>query len=112
MITTQEARRKADTGMTMAAEHADDVTPRWTDVAEQFLTVYAVRNWLFMGEEVVEAAREWGLVEPPDARAWGAVFKRAARAGVIVKDGYGKARTSNLSMKPVWRSLVYVGGDE
>lgn len=46
------------------------------------------------------------VADPPDTRAWGAVFHAASRKGLIVKTGeYRAAVTSNGSPKPVWKGV-------
>ena len=101
------AARRRDSGITRAAEHADSDTPGWTKIAYEFLEACAgVRQHPFLAEDVLEMAAAAHLPPPPDSRAWGAIFRRAARKGVIAKAGYAPAKTSNCSPKVLWRSLV------
>ena len=60
-----------------------------------------IRGDCFLAEEVRNFAT--GLDLPPDGRAWGVVFRSAAREGLIVKAGYAPAKSSNLSPKVLWR---------
>lgn len=57
----------------------------------------------FLAEDVVYYAEAVGFRKPHDARAWGAVMQSAARRGLIVRIGYAKAKTSNLSPKVLWQ---------
>jgi hypothetical protein len=71
-----------------AAERRDDTFPRRAYV---FLVEFARRRTgPFSGEDVTDAAAEAGI-HPGELRAWGAVFQRAARNGVI--------RQSNVSFR-------------
>ncbi|TAM22380.1 MAG: hypothetical protein EPN60_16945 [Nevskiaceae bacterium] len=101
------ARRRRDSGIARAADHADAETPGWTDIAFEFLEACAkVRAAPFLAEDVIEMAKAAHLPEPPDGRAWGGVFQRAARRGVISKIGFAPAKTSNCSPKVQWVSRI------
>ncbi len=54
----------------------------------------------FLAEEVRAAA---GTPAGIDPKAWGPVFRLAARRGLIVAAGYGPASSSNRSPKVLWR---------
>lgn len=98
------AERRRDEGIQRAAEHADNESPGWTDVALLYLKQFLVNtSGPFLAEDVVAAAKVWGLIEPPDGRAWGHVMRRAAKLGLVVKAGYAPAKTSNCSPKVLWR---------
>jgi hypothetical protein len=108
MLSEVEIRR--DTGIARAAARADREIPQWSDLAFEFITRYCIANGKgheFHGEALRQCAERTGLIpEPPDARAYGSVFRRAARAGLIRKTGrYVLAKSSNLSPKPVWEVL-------
>jgi hypothetical protein len=95
------AERRRDIGMERAVEHADAVQDSWSVDATAALLAYAHRiGRSFLVEEVREAAT-W-LPSPPDGRAWGAVTRRAALAGSIVRVGYAPAASSNCSPKCLW----------
>lgn len=90
----QDAARMGAAGMAMAAQHAGAVEPGFSERAYRFLCWYARLDGApFSSEAVTELARETGI-EPPDGRAWGAVFVRAAKAGVIKRstETYQRAR--------------------
>ena len=96
----EAARAARDEGMNRAADHADAVHPRWTDMAfEALRTFIATRGHAklhpFTSEEVRLHADHLGLPEPPSLRAWGNVFQRAARAGMIEKVGVAQSRAAH-----------------
>lgn len=102
LLTWRDARRKADDGMSRSVAHADRVEPAWSERAILWVIIYARYHAEFMAEDARAHAHAGGLPNPPDRRAWGAVFKSAARAGHIVKIGYAPAKSSNLSPKVLW----------
>jgi hypothetical protein len=78
-------------GMTRAVEHADAVVPDWSDEAFDYVKSYL--GGLRQGDQLIAPdVRHWahsnGLVKPPSARAWGQVIKRAAKEGLIARDGH------------------------
>lgn len=79
----------------------------WQDRAFQMLRSYAQTHSLFLIEEARAAALRAGLTEPCDSRMWGAVTRRAVRAGLIRRVGAAAAVTSNHSVKPVWMSCLH-----
>lgn len=105
------ARELAEEGMNRAADHADQVEPRWSDRAYEMLEGYALAHFEFMTEDVRVWAHEEGLPKPPDGRAWGAVTHRAIVAGLIRCDRYRKTRIppAHATPRPVWRSQIFEG---
>ena len=97
------AARARDEGIQQAADHAG---PDWKVMASLALYNYALTHSRFLIEDVRVYADKHGVEAPPDARAWGAVTQGAIRAGFIERDGYAPARSSHLSPKPVWKSLI------
>lgn len=94
-------------GIRKAVEHADQVTPGWSDQAYEFLLEF-VDSFTggFMAEDVRnEAESKRRVPAPPSARAWGAVILRAAKSGVIRKVGYEKVKNQRAHSTPaaVWR---------
>ena len=80
-------------GHSAAEDAADNAGPIWREFAYQHFLEYA-RD---AGQFVTGMARQYaevvcGLEPPPDSRAWGAIAKRAQRAGLIVDTG----RTMNF----------------
>lgn len=107
------ARAARDAGIAAAVEHADHVEPKWSDTAYDFLVGYLPSVETLTSEDVREASR--GVVsDPPSLRAWGGVFMRAARAGLIERAGYGTARDPKVhcNVVTVWRSLLFSAGPQ
>jgi hypothetical protein len=102
LLSWREAQRKGDVGMTRAVEHADRVEPAWSERALGALQAYCLSHSEFTAEEAREALHAGGLSLPPDGRAWGAVFKRAASLGWIEKAGYAPRRCGNMTPTIVW----------
>ena len=94
---TEAGRAGARDGMRRAIDHADAVTESWGDRAMTILVAVAQRGQPFTSPDVRQRAADLGLPLPPSNRAWGAVFRRAACAGLIRKTGrflpYGDATT-------------------
>lgn len=101
----QEARRKRDKGIERAAAHA---TEEWRERALGYVKLHALCTRQFLTEHVRNMATLDGLEAPPDGRAWGSVMQVAARQKVIVRKGFAPARSSNMSPKVLWESLIFV----
>lgn len=94
-----------DEGMTRADVAADS---RWKTEALSAIYRTAQSRPEFISDDVWLLS---GLHEPKEARALGPLFREAARRGWIVKtDRTRPSVRSNLSGKPVWRSLLFGGG--
>lgn len=100
------AARARDEGIKRAADHADRTTPEWTDVAYSFLLSFARDHELFISEDVSNASKSAAFPQPPTDRAWGTVYRRAAKAGIIVQDGFGRSARRHASICPRWRSKI------
>jgi len=101
------ARAAADDGMRRALEHAEAECKNWGDLAFRFLTLFCRRNLYFISEDVSAVSKKYGLLQPPTDRAWGAVYQRAARAGMMEQDGTGRSKRRHHSICPRWRSKIY-----
>ena len=108
MNTTQQAEAAMNAGIALSEANANRHKQRWSEDAEAELLRYCLahRGQDFLTEQV----REWGesldLVDAPfNAKAWGGVMRRSAANGVVRKVGYGPARSSNLSIKVIWRAV-------
>lgn len=90
-------------GAEAAVAHAEREVDGWGLLAHEALLAFAGSHPDgFLVEEVVAHVGAHGLVPPPpDRRAWGAVVRRAAVAGLIRQTGYRK--DSYGSAKAVWR---------
>lgn len=100
-----DAAKRRDEAIERVANHADALDPEWSDRAYasliKFCCLYRVP---FIAEEVRHWAEGLSLISPPhDARAWGAIIKRAAKDELIIKVGYAPAKSSNLSPKVQWQ---------
>lgn len=109
-LTIEHAIARADEGMRRSLERAERETPDWGDLAYRFLEGYARAHERFAGWMVVKAAANLGdFPTPPNAKAWGAVIQRAARAGVIERVGIAKDPNRHGNPIPLWGSRVYRG---
>lgn len=88
--------------MHLALRHAG---PEWADEAYGYLVAYARSHASFISEDVSDQWELEGRPMPPTLRAFGALYKKAQRSGVIVMDGTGRSRRRD-SICPRWRSLV------
>lgn len=86
------ARQRANVGMQRAADAADRLHSDWSESAFLFLKDYARTHQTFIGEDVSDAHISAGLPQPRDLRAWGGLYQRAQKAGIIVHAGFGKSR--------------------
>lgn len=100
------ARAARDAGMAQSLAHAERVNDGWGDIALAWLTNYARVHREFAGYQFIAFLRDAGRTMPPDDRAFGAVFKRAAKAGVIERCGYVQHPGRHCSPSPLWRSLI------
>jgi hypothetical protein len=96
-------------GMAAAIEHADRSDPGWSSRAYSLLCRYAETHEFFISEDVSDHSKSIGMSQPPTDRAWGPLYRRAQRDGVIVQDGSGRSRRRHASICPRWRSLVFGG---
>lgn len=104
-----ERLRLTEDGIKRAVDHANLVQPDWSDDAYNFLLGYAERHETLTCEQVRIAAA--GTVsQPPRNQAWGGPVRRAAKAGLLAKQGYAHAKDPKVHMSPVmvWRSRIYV----
>lgn len=110
VIDFESAVAARDAGMAAAAEHADRVSSGWSDDAYAFLVDFARHNACFISEDVSDASKGvHTFVQPPTDRAWGTVYRRAVREGVIEQDGCGRSRRRHASICPLWSSLIFQG---
>lgn len=103
------ARALRDAGMTQAIQHAERHDDEWPDLAYGFLCRYARSHASFQGWQVTDAADATGYGSPADSRAWGVIYRRALKDGVIVMDGMGRNPHRHASICPRYVSLVFVG---
>jgi hypothetical protein len=95
-----------DAGMARVTASADDAHTNWSATAYLVLRAFVRRReHAFTAENVRAFATEKGLPEANDQRAWGSIFQRAAKEGLIRKLGYRQAEGRACHMHPVtlWR---------
>jgi hypothetical protein len=76
-------------GMQRAIDTTEKLIPEWSDFAYQYLQQYCREHpgQEILGEDV--RAASIGIVpEPKSNRAWGAIFSRGARSGLLDHVGY------------------------
>ena len=93
--------------MERAAANAEQSMPEWRAQAFEFLVDFAGANIEFISEDVSDASKEKGFPQPPTDRAWGTVYVKAVKAGIITQYGIGRSRRRHASICPLWRSLVF-----
>jgi hypothetical protein len=103
-----EAELERDLGMARSLSHQSQVVPEWGELAYAFLVNYAREHASFISEDVATEYARTTLPQVISPRAWGPVYQRAARAGIIAKDGYGTATSRHLSPCPRWRSRLAI----
>lgn len=101
MKTVEEARAARDEVLA----RLDAVTdPEWKDMARLMLIELAETRAEFFADDLWATGLPW----PKSARAAGSIWQWGAQTGLIEKTGEGRPSVhSNLSEKPVWRSLIY-----
>lgn len=105
------ARRSANAGMTRALNNADRQIPDWSTQAYSFLLSFARTHEYFISEDVSDASIEAKFPQPPTLRAFGAVYRKAQKAGIIRQDGMGRSRRRHASCCPRWRSMIYANAE-
>lgn len=95
------ARAERNEAMQAAVDAADGRVPSWSEVAFQFVRLYAQQHKgeRFIGRDITEAAKKYGLESPASPKAWGAPIQRAVRERVLRK--LGCAPDPNRHMSPV-----------
>lgn len=104
-VTGRELR---DIGMRIATESAEKKNPGWGDKCFELLKKYLMTTPAptFQAESFrIWAHEDQRLEYPHSGRAYGGVITRAAKAGLIVKDGIGpvsnpRAHCANAS---IWK---------
>lgn len=79
------------TAIETVASHAEENRPGWKQEAAKFVRCYAATHREFISEECTDWAYANGLARPHDPRAFGQVYREAAKAGIIRKGGYGRS---------------------
>ena len=96
LFTGQELR---DIGISQSMENADKQCNDWTYYAYQFLLNYTKSNKEFMAEDVRIESK--GIVEePPSKRAWGGIFVKAVKSGLIKRKGFMNVKNPKAHCTP------------
>jgi hypothetical protein len=94
--------------MRRALDHAEQQVSTWGELALAYLELYAETHDAFPGWFVTRAAELDRVVPtPPTLKAWGAIFKKAARLGYIKRTGYTPDPHRHAAPAPLWTSLIY-----
>jgi hypothetical protein len=102
------ARGQRDAGMTRALDNADKKNEGWSVLAYSFLLSFARTHQHFISEDVSGASKEAMLPQPPTDRAWGSVYRKAMKNGIIIQSGMGRSARRHASVCPRWESRIYV----
>jgi hypothetical protein len=96
-----EAVAVRDAAIQQASANAERKHPGWNEQAYQFLLDFIKdRSDPFMAEDVREAANRKKFPLPPSERAWGGVFVRAAKEGIIKNNGYAPKKKADAHRTP------------
>ena len=89
----------------VAGRHAGE---DWVEMALEALRTHATTHKYFTTEQVRAANQE--LPEPPDKRAWGAVVRKANRAGIIRSHGWTRAESTTVHgmVVTLWESTLCI----
>ena len=71
----------------------------WSEGAYRYLLTYCAIHRKFMAEDVRVSSADI-IPEPPSLRAWGAVFVRAVKAGIIQRKGYQNVSNAKAHRTP------------
>lgn len=106
-VTQEQAVSRRESGIFRGEVGANAEIDGWSDLALERIVEYAASHETFLMEEVRRSLPE-DFPEPSDARAWGVVTRKAVKDKIISRtENYAPARSSNLSPKPVWSSLIF-----
>lgn len=96
------ARAERDAAMQQAVDAANSRVPRWSEVAFQYVRLYAQqrRGQRFIGRDITQAAKAYGLESPASPKAWGGPIQRAVREGVIRKVGAAPDLNRHMALVP------------
>jgi hypothetical protein len=106
-----EARQLADLGISQSAQAQDRRDPEWSAKAYGMLREFVTRKqWMklkgeFTAEDVKYMAYLWGLPRPLNESAWGGIFAKAARNGLIQFAGWTQSKNASRHCTAIrsWR---------
>lgn len=93
-------------GAALAANHADRVSPGWSERALAAFLAYAATHEEFTTEDVIEASAN--VPAAVEKRAWGQIALAAKRQKIIRNAGYAHSKLDHAHCRPVtrWVSLI------
>ncbi len=99
-----KGRELRDDGIQRALDNAEARHAEWPERAYLYLLYYCTIRKVFMAEEVRVSSRGY-IPTPPSLRAWGAVFVRGVREGIIVRKGYRQVSNAKAHCTPatLWK---------
>lgn len=109
--TLAAARAAADVGIALALDKAERECEGWSSMALNFLRAYATRHAEFPGFFVTMAsALDPNFPQPANEKAWGAIWRKAARLGIVKDSGKTMPHPKRHACKAiVWASLIFRG---
>jgi hypothetical protein len=106
----EHAIAAAQDGIQRAVAHAEADHHGWTERALDFLREYARKNERFPGFFVTAASeKDRAFPQPKNEKAWGAIYRRAAREGVIIDSGKTMKHPKRGCPATIWRSRIFKG---
>ena len=100
------AEHARDLGISRSVQAAEDREAGWAESALAFLHAFAETHESFTAEQVTTVGP---AVPTSNRKAWGAIFRAAARDRLIEQDGFGVSTERHLSPCVRWKSLVFSG---
>ncbi len=101
-----DGARRRDAGMALASEAQEHDAPGWAARAYAAIVVVASHQPTVHVDDVLRIFRE----QPAHFNAWGAVWKRAIREGVISRTGMIREcrdRKKHRHLSPLYRSEIF-----
>lgn len=106
-ISSDLGRAGRDAGMQTAIEHADSIAPGWSDRAFELLVEHTrSRPPPFTSPQFRILATQRGLASPASNMAWGSIFHRARKAGLLVRDGFEQYGDATMHSQTITRWKV------
>lgn len=108
VLDINQGKELRDLGIAKAEQSANYDTAQWSEKAYAFLEHFLNNhNGSFMAEEVRSLAAYQDFPLPPNARAWGGVIARAAKAKLIERVGIQKVKNkkAHCANAAVWRQV-------
>lgn len=102
------ARAERDAAVARVSANANAHAEDWTDEAEAALRRFVLAKSIgdrFTADDARESAEVLSVAEPHDKRAWGAVFKALARAGMIERVGFAPSRYRHAAPTVEWQRV-------